>query len=167
MRHLLEISSRVLKRATPGLVLGLGMGLTGLAHATDSAAAAAAVARLLAQPLPGSTPPAPAAADAAKRPMVTTLKGENLDRVIRRVLPQLPFKDDFVRMAFTLLNPDTLGKNPTRVLPAGTALQVPTPQDLAALLVAQYPALGTASAAVHDDAPASPAVAKRRWVQFP
>lgn len=166
MRQHPDFCQSVLKRVATGAVLGLGLSLASLAQATDSSAAAVAVAKLLALPLPGSVAPAPAA-DAAKRPMVTTLKGENLDRVIRRVLPQLPFKDDFVRMAFTLLNPDTLGNHPTRVLPAGTALQVPTPQDLAALLSAQYPALGKATTAVHDDAPAAPAANKRRWVQYP
>ena len=166
MRQTNDFCKCVLRRAATGLVLGLGLGLASLAQATDSSAAAAAVAKLLALPLPGSTSTAPAA-DAAKRTMVTTLKGENLDRVIRRVLPQQPFKDDFVRMAFALLNPDTLGKNPTRVLPAGTALHVPSPQDLAALLAAQYPALVHATAAMHDEAPAAPAANKRRWVQFP
>lgn len=164
MRHRPHSRSRWLTLATAALILGPGLGFASLAQATDSAAAAAAVAKLLALPLPGSEAAAPAS-DAAKRATVTTLRGENLDRVMRRALPQQPFKDDFVRKAFVQLNADTLGKNPTRVLPAGTALNVPSPQDLMALLSEHYPALGKATAAPLEEAPAL--APKRRWVQFP
>ena len=164
MRHRPHSRSHWLTLAAAALILGQGLGFANQVLAADSAAAAAAVAKLLALPLPGSDAAAPAS-DAGKRATVTTLRGENLDRVVRRALPPQPFKDDFVRKAFVQLNADTLGKNPTRVLPAGTALNVPSPQDLMALLSEHYPALGKATAAAHEDAPvASP---KRRWVQFP
>jgi hypothetical protein len=164
MRHSPHSRSHTLKQVATALILGHSLGLTGLAHATDSAAAAAAVARLLALPLPGSESAAPAA-DTAKRATANTLRGENLDRVIRRVMPQQPFKDDFVRKAFVRLNPDILGKNPTRMLPAGTALQVPNPQDMAALLSEHYPVLDKTAAS--EDTTTSATSAKRRWVQFP
>ena len=164
MRHRPQSRSHWLQLAIATLILGQGVVSPGLAQATDSAAAAAAVAKLLARPLPGGDAPSPAS-ESAKRATVTTLRGENLDRVIRRTLPQQPFKDDFVRKAFVQLNADALGKNPTRVLPAGTALNVPSPQDLMALLSEHYPALAKATATDSEDAPvASP---KRRWVQFP
>ena len=98
---------------------------------------------------------------------MTTLRGENLDRVIRRILPNLPFKDEFVRKAFVQLNPQALSKNTARALPAGTTLFVPSPQDLATLLSEHYPALGKAPADTHGDMPHSVSAAKRRWVQFP
>ena len=167
MRHNPILPIRLLKIATTALIMGQSVGFASPAQATDSSAAAAAVAKLLALPLPGSETSAPAA-DAAKKTTVTTSRGENLDRVIRRVLPGQPFKDDFVRKAFMRLNPEILGKNPTRVLPAGTALNVPSAQDLMAQLYEQYPALGKATTAAHEETPTSASTTgKRRWVQFP
>lgn len=167
MRHRSSPPIRLFKLTTMVLIVGHSIGFVSLAQATDSSAAAAAVAKLLALPLPGNETPAPAG-DAAKNPTVTTSRGENLDRVIRRTLPSQPFKDDFVRKAFARLNPDLLGKNPTRVLPTGTVLNLPGPQDLMAQLYEQYPALGKATTAAHEASPASASsTAKRRWVQFP
>lgn len=165
MRHSPPHPSGMHIRLASALLLFYSLGFVNLAQATDSSAAAAAVAKLLALPLPGGESTAPAA-DTAKRATVTTLRGENLDRLIRRVLPQQPFKDDFVRKAFVALNPETLGKNPTRVLPPGTALLVPGPQDLAMQLSEHYPALGKATA-THEEATATAPPARRRWVQFP
>lgn len=139
---------------------------TGAAHATDSAAAAAAVARLLALPTPGHET-AVATHHSVQHAKVTTLRGENLDRVIRRSLPNLPFKDDFLRKAFVQLNPDVLGKNQARAMPTGTVLVVPSPQDLAALLSEHYPALGHTSATVQEDGSGATSPSKRRWVQYP
>ncbi len=138
-------------------------GFAGHAHATDSSAAAAAVAKLLALPLPGSEPAA--ATDGPKRATVTSLRGENVDRIIRRTVHDQPFKDEFVRKAFVQLNPSVLGNNPARVLPAGTALTVPTAQDLHALLSEQHPALGKGS--TEQETTPSALQPKRRWVQFP
>jgi len=142
---------------------GTLVSFSGLAQATDSSAAAAAVAKLLALPLPGSEPAA--ATDTSKRATVTSLRGENVDRIIRRTLRDQPFKDEFVRKAFVQLNPSVLGNNTLRVLPAGTALNMPTAQDLQALLSEQYPALGKGPAE-QEAAPSTPQP-KRRWVQFP
>jgi Tfp pilus assembly protein FimV len=138
-------------------------GFAGHANATDSSAAAAAVAKLLALPLPGSEPAA--ATDGPKRATVTALRGENVDRIIRRTVRDQPFKDEFVRKAFVQLNPSVLGNNPVRVLNAGTALTVPTAQDLQALLSEQYPALGKGS--TEQETTPSALQPKRRWVQFP
>lgn len=150
------------------LLLGLSLGLTGQARATESSAAAAAVAKLLAQPLPGSEASGQTT-ETLSRPSVRVLRGETLDRVIRRTLPDQPFKDDFVRKAFLQLNASTLGKNPPRVLPAGTVLAVPTPQDLLTRLHEQSPAWANVQAlqGPENAAQAAPATAKRRWVQFP
>ena len=76
--------------------------------------------------------------------------------------------DEFMRKAFVLLNPEALGKNPSRVLPPGTALFVPTAHDLQALLAEQYPVMGTASAAEQEESAAAAALAaRRRWVHYP
>ncbi len=155
--------TRLLQLCCAVWLTGSLVSFSGLAHATDSAAAAAAVAKLLALPLPGSE--TPAAPDTPKRATVTALRGENVDRIIRRTLRDQPFKDEFVRKAFVQLNASVLGNNPMRVLPAGTALNMPTAQDLQTLLSEQYPTLSKV-AAEHETASSSPQP-KRRWVQFP
>jgi len=145
------------------------------AQAADSSASAPGVAKLLAK----ADRPEPVAESSGgpTRPTVTILRGENLDRVMRRVLPKLPFNDDFMRKAFAQVNPDLLANNPGRTLPTGAALVVPTPQDLAQLLTAHYPALmhrqnnstahtGMGTAPAHASE-AEPVNARRAWVRYP
>lgn len=156
-----------LRQHAAHLIVGLAASWTGLAHATDSSAAAAAVAKLLALPVQSSET-ATATPDAAQRPVVTVLRGENLDRVVRRTLPGLPLKDEFLRKAFVQLNPGTLDNRSTRILPAGTRLYAPTAQDLLTLLGQQYPALFNARMGeTREETTAASPPAKRRWVQFP
>ena len=149
------------------------LGLQGPASAADSSASAPGVAKLLARS-PTTEPPGMASAPPA-RPTVTVLRGENLDRVMRRVLPKLPFNDEFMRQAFVLVNPDLLGNNPARALPTGAALVVPTPQDLGQLLHAQYPVLsstpGASPTPARNTLPPAPESdtgnARRAWVRYP
>ena len=162
MRHSPLLRARLLQAC----LLVWPLGLMAPAHATDSAAASAAIARLLAQPLPGGEASTPAAESSPKN-TIKVLRGESLDRVIRRAWPNQPFKDEFVRKAFVQLNADALGKNPSRMLPAGTVLNVPGPQDLMTQLADQYPALAKSTVHGHDDTASAPASPKRRWVQFP
>lgn len=146
------------------LTLAMASSWSGGASATESSAAAAAVAKLLALPTANNEASPPASA----RPAVTVLRGETLDRVIRRTLPGQPFKDEFLRKAFIQLNPGTLDNRPTRILPAGTTLNVPSAHDLLALLAQQYPALYKARASeATEDAPVASSGNKRRWVQYP
>lgn len=160
----LHLRNNPFKRQVCVLIAGLVSSWTGLAHATDSAAAAAAVAKLLALPAPASE----AAAATPTKPAVTVLRGETLDRVIRRTLPAQPFKDEFLRKAFVQLNPGVLDNRSSRPLPAGTTLNVPTAQDLLAMLGQQYPALfKTRANETSEEAPASSTGTKRRWVQYP
>lgn len=148
------------------LILGLAASCMGLAQATESAAAAAAVAKLLALPVPANE--SAAAPEKTTKPAVTVLRGETLDRVIRRTMPGQPFKEEFLRKAFVQLNPGTLDTRTTRILPAGITLNMPTPQDLMAMLNQEYPALFKArTTEVAEEAAASPPTPKRRWVQFP
>lgn len=164
MRHSPLLRTRLLQAC----LLAWPLSLMAPAQATDSAAASAAIARLLAQPLPGSDAQTQAhPPESGTKNTIKVLRGENLDRVIRRAWPNQPFKDEFVRKAFVQLNADALGKNPARVLPAGTVLNVPGPQDLMTQLADQYPALAKSTAHAHDDTASAPASPKRRWVQFP
>ena len=145
------------------------------AHAADSSAASAAIAKLLSAPTGAEAPAAAAAASPAsgsEHLIVTPQPGETLDRLIRRVMPSQPFKDDFIRKAFFKLNPKLASTSPYRALPASMALAVPSAQDIRQQMLEQYPAMGKAlfdassAQANADDTPA-PGVHKRRWVHFP
>jgi len=145
------------------------LALSGPLHATDSSAAAAAIAKLLASPTGHSAAEEPVA---PQRASVTVQRGENLDRVMRRVVPNLPFKDDFVRKAFIQVNCEALAANPRKTLVAGSTLVVPTPQDLARLLLEQYPAIGPglqAAGASESETPHSNSGHRERrpWVRYP
>lgn len=167
MRQSHPCTTSPVQRVGLGLLLTLASSLVLTAHATESSAAAAAIAKLLAQPVPGTEASA-AAAESGKKATITVQRGESLDRVIRRAMPQQPFKDEFVRKAFVQTNPGKLGNIPaTRALPAGTVLTVPTAEDLLTLLSEQYPALAKARSAHHDEVADTPVASKRRWVQFP
>ena len=145
------------------------------AQATDSGAASAAIAKLL-------STPTTSASDAAAKPdspasgsehlMVTPQAGETLDRLMRRVMPSHPFKEEFVRKAFFKLNPKLANTSPYRALPASLSLAVPSGQDLRQQMLEQHPAIGKALFDMHapaanaEEVPAAGAL-KRRWVHFP
>lgn len=142
-----------------------------LSHATDSTAAAAAVAKLLATPTTAQAAEEPAA---PRRASVTVQRGETLDRVMRRMVPNLPFKDEFLRKAFIQVNAEMLAANPRKTLPAGSTLVVPGPQDLAQLLLEQYPAIGPVmgsalqhSTPTHADGGSDHGNPRRPWVRYP
>jgi hypothetical protein len=144
------------------------------AHASDDGAASAAIAKLLSAPTSAEAPapteaPVPAGGEHL---MVTPQAGETLDRLMRRVMPSQPFKDDFIRKAFFKLNPKLANTSPYRGLPTSMSLAVPSAHDLRQQMLEQYPAVGRAlfEAPLHraaaEDTPA-PGVNKRRWVHFP
>ena len=101
---------------------------------------------------------------------VTVQRGETLDRVIRRSLPDLPLHPDFLRQAFVKLNPHAFPTGRPHLMRAGAVLQVPGMADLRALMLAQHPQaaglLQTPDMTEHG--PNGHAASdKRRWVRFP
>ena len=101
---------------------------------------------------------------------VTVQRGETLDRVIRRSLPDLPLHPDFLRQAFVKLNPQAFPSGRPHLMRAGAVLQVPGMADLRALMLAQHPQaaglLQTPDMTEHG--PNGHAASdKRRWVRFP
>jgi Tfp pilus assembly protein FimV len=101
---------------------------------------------------------------------VTVQRGETLDRVIRRSLPDLPLHPDFLRQAFVKLNPHAFPSGRPHLMRAGAVLQVPGMADLRALMLAQHPQaaglLQTPDMTEHG--PNGHAASdKRRWVRFP
>ena len=126
------------------------------AHAGASVVASAHAALSSASAMVGST--------------VTVQRGETLDRLIRRTLPDVPLHPDFLRKAFVSLNPQVFPSgSPNRML-AGASLQVPSMAALRQMMLSQHP--GSASLLQGGNGPAGHAGAidpsdQRRWVRFP
>ncbi len=104
-----------------------------------------------------------------QRRTITVMRGETLDRAVRRALPGLPLHPDFLRQAFVTVNPQVFPKGAAHAMRAGTNLQVPTADDLRFMLMSQYPEtvglfqLVEATPSVEKDSQQ----AKRHWVRFP
>lgn len=161
-------------------------GLTGTtAHADENGSAAAAALKILIAPTstgPGSAQslaellPGQATAGAVASPSTRTTtqvqRGEGLDAVVRRTLPGLPLKEDFLRRAFMRVNPQMYPTPVLRPLKPGTTLYVPGMDDLQRMLKEQGPlaaALLQTQSSPDDaeSAPTSKGPDKRRWVRFP
>lgn len=166
------------------LVLGLGLGL-GLclgmvpAKAADTSSAAAAALKVLtagAQPAmdeDGQNADSPSASKTALAQTIashtiTVQSGESIDAVLRRALPGLPLKEDFLRQALAQANPKIFPKGKTYPVRPGTVLTVPTLAQLRQMILLQNPAAASlfeAPPALQADAPKGPD--KRQWVRFP
>jgi hypothetical protein len=171
----------------------LNPALAPAAHAADVSAAAAAALKVLALPLPdgrpsGETGPHNAAnppgmgaqlasSAAAQAPAmsvmpttaITVQKGEGIDAVLRRGLPGLPLSPAFMRQALAKANPRIFPRGNTYPVKPGTVLQLPTPEALGQLMLAQYPQSAALFARPTQTAEpeASTGPDKRRWVRFP
>ena len=87
--------------------------------------------------------------------------GENLDRVIKKTMPNSPFSMDVMRQAFTRANPQVLGGAKPAKLRPGQALYVPGPAvlrqvvlgDPAPAIYANAMTTGEKKAVLHTSAP--------------
>jgi Tfp pilus assembly protein FimV len=102
---------------------------------------------------------------------VTVQRGETLDRLIRRTLPDVPLHPDFLRKAFVQLNPQVFPSGSPNRMQSGATLQVPSMAALRQMMLSQHPASaaflnggngpgGDGSVHPHDQE-------QRRWVRFP
>jgi Tfp pilus assembly protein FimV len=109
------------------------------------------------------------AANRSPRRTLTVMRGETLDRAVRRALPGLPLHPDFLRQAFVRVNPQVFPKGAAHAMRAGTALQVPTADELRFMLMSQYPETMALFQVVEAAPTAEPApqASKRHWVRFP
>lgn len=161
-----------------GLVfLAIAMLNVSPAKAAETSAAAASALKVLAMPLSATNNPNPAAAashaqsgSTANAHSITVQKGESIDAVIRRGLPGLALRDDFMRQALARANPRIFPKGQTYPVKPGTVLTLPSHEDLRQHLLSQYPA----TVALFQTSPAenlgkdqASGPDKRRWVRFP
>lgn len=113
-----------------------------------------------AEPTPGSP---------SARQQVEVRRGDTLDRVIRRTLPDLGLKPEFVRAAFIELNPQAFVRGRSHQLRAGAPLIVPSQQDLRQRALNQYPALGELmqDPAGTSTKPDRSEEIRLRWIRYP
>jgi Tfp pilus assembly protein FimV len=144
------------------------------AHAADTSAAAASALKVLSTPLNGAESHTSAGgASTVNTPsgqLITVQKGESIDAVLRRGLPGMPFKDEFMRQALAKANPKIFPKGQTYPVRPGTVLALPSVDALRQHILAQSPqasALFQASASKEDAEEKNPGPDKRRWVRFP
>lgn len=97
------------------------------------------------------------------------MRGETLDRAVRRALPGLPLDIDFLRQAFVTANPQVFPKGAAHALRAGTVLQIPSADELRFLLMSKYPETVNLFQMVETKPSVEPAhpQSKRHWVRFP
>ncbi len=116
---------------------------------------------------PSSTSPANATLEGMT---VTVQRGETLDRLIRRTLPNVPLHPDFLRKAFVSLNPQVFPSGSPHQMRSGASLKVPSLPALRQMMLNQYPGsaplLGGPQALAAEGA-ATEANDQRRWVRFP
>jgi hypothetical protein len=136
-------------------------------------------------PTPAHSAGAPASADASAMPSapaalssasgmvgstVTVQRGETLDRLIRRALPDVPLHPDFLRKAFVSLNPQVFPKGSPNQMRAGATVQVPSMAALRQMMLSQHPGSAALLQGGIGQASHSGAIDpsdQRRWVRFP
>ena len=179
MSHRIDISSQQTQASLNWAACGLLVAATAMAmpdaQAAETSAAAASALKVLSTPLngaysnsatPGNSPSAPAAAGQ----VITVQKGESIDAVLRRGLPGMPLKDEFMRQALAKANPKIFPKGTTYPVRPGTVLALPSVEALRQHILAQSPqaaALFQAPSAKEDAEETNPGPDKRRWVRFP
>ncbi|PIT82030.1 hypothetical protein [Limnohabitans sp. 15K] len=146
-----------------------------LAQAAETSAAAASALKVLTAPLNGdgnaSAPMGnPAMGNTPAGHHITVQKGESIDAVLRRGLPGIPLKEEFMRQALAKANPKVFPKGQTYPVRPGTVLALPSVEALRQHISAQSPqaaALFQATAATDEAAEMNTGPDKRRWVRFP
>jgi hypothetical protein len=84
-------------------------------------------------------------------------RGETLDRVIRRLVPNSPLQRNVLRSAFVKANPHAFRRNNPNWMYAGTVLQIPDVEHLRQVIFKDTP--GDLKKDISDE--------KADWVRFP
>jgi hypothetical protein len=109
-------------------------------------------------------------ATATASSMVTVQRGETLDRVIRRALPDVPLHPDFLRKAFVSMNPQAFPSGSPHQVRSGVQLKVPSMPALRQMVLSQNPGAAALFLGADEQADlkaASDPNDQRRWVRFP
>ena len=101
---------------------------------------------------------------------VTVKRGETLDRVIRRALPDVPLHPDFLRKAFVSLNPQVFPSGSPHQMRSGASLKVPSMPALRQMMLTHYPGTAPLLSGAEDLAEQKAGSGQndqRRWVRYP
>ncbi len=101
---------------------------------------------------------------------VTVKRGETLDRVIRRALPDVPLHPDFLRKAFVSLNPQVFPSGSPHQMRSGASLKVPSLPALRQMMLNHYPGTAPLLNEAEDQAQEKATSGhndQRRWVRYP
>jgi Tfp pilus assembly protein FimV len=161
--------------AACGLLLATVALLVPASQAAETSAAAASALKVLTAPLNGADSTSaqmgnPGMAHSPAGQHITVQKGESIDAVLRRGLPGMPLKEEFMRQALAKANPKVFPKGQTYPVRPGTVLALPSVEALRQHISAQSPqaaALFHATAASDEAAEMNTGPDKRRWVRFP
>jgi len=121
-------------------------------------------------PAQASPPALTSAASAMAGSMVTVQRGETLDRVIRRALPDVPLHPDVLRKAFVSLNPQVFPSGSPHQMRSGAQLKVPSMPALRQIVLSQHPGAAALFHGAEEQAPQKAAPDpndQRRWVRYP
>ena len=121
-------------------------------------------------PAQASPPALTSAASAMAGSMVTVQRGETLDRVIRRALPDVPLHPDVLRKAFVSLNPQVFPSGSPHQMRSGAQLKVPSMPALRQMVLSQHPGAAALFHGAEEQAPQKAAPDpndQRRWVRYP
>ncbi len=143
---------------------------TQVGWAADASSAALSVLFGSAEPTQQAAPSSAGnAANRGQRRTITVMRGETLDRAVRRALPGLALHPDFLRQAFVSVNPQVFPKGAAHAMRTGTTLQVPTADELRFMLMSQHPETVALFQVVEatTSAEQTPQQSKRHWVRFP
>lgn len=118
-----------------------------------------------ANPPAAPTAAAPAAvAPAEDRRRVTVNPGESVMVLIRRTLPNSPYRDDFLRKALHRMNPDAYVAGSPFRLKSGVVVVIPSAADLQRMAFGEVAAPATAAA---PSPPPRPELERKAWVRYP
>ena len=125
-----------------------------------------------ATPTLSAAPASSATIGAPGQPMPGTLvvqRGQTLDMIIRRHLPDSPYKIDIVRRAIIDMNPAVFPARTPHLMRAGAQMVLPTPDQIRQSVLARHPAMKPYLVSDEEQAGnrASRQRDQSRWVRFP
>ncbi len=97
-----------------------------------------------------------------ERMRVTVKRGESVSALIRRTLPNSPYRDNFLRQAFHRMNPDAYVENSPFRLKHGAVMVVPSHNDLQRMASGELSPPAAASATQ-----TRPELERKGWVRYP
>lgn len=131
--------------------------LLGLIAATPRAAAAA----------PQAAATTPAAVPGEERRRVAVNPGESVMTLIRRTLPNSPYRDEVLRKALFQMNPEAYAPGSQTRLKPGAVVVVPGPADLQRIAFGEVAPAAVAPAAPATVSAPRPELERRNWVRYP